>query len=50
MQKHLVVLTTDASKAKFDIYFTKFLLLCYWMAVLVGLPESALVDESGVFP
>jgi quinol-cytochrome oxidoreductase complex cytochrome b subunit len=39
-----------ALKAKFIIFFAKFLLICCWMTLLVELPESALVDESGVSP
>jgi hypothetical protein len=31
----------DASKAKFIISFSKFLLLCYWMILLVRLQESS---------
>jgi hypothetical protein len=30
----------DISKAKFIISFAKFLLICYYTSLLVGLPES----------
>jgi hypothetical protein len=36
-----------ALKAKFIISFTKFLLICYYMALLAGLPVSTLVDKKG---
>jgi hypothetical protein len=32
------------------IIYSKFFLICCDMALLVGLPESALVDKSGAFP
>jgi hypothetical protein len=37
-------------QTKSIIFFAHILSICYQMALLVGLPERALVDESGLFP
>jgi hypothetical protein len=43
--KSLQSVMNYASKAKFIVSFIKFLLICHLTTLLVGLPESALVDE-----
>jgi hypothetical protein len=48
-KKSLQSVNKYASKAKFIISLAKSLLICYEMRLLVGFPDSALVDESGVF-
>jgi hypothetical protein len=39
----------DTLKAKFIIFFAKFLHICYEMALLIGLPESS-VGRIRSFP
>jgi hypothetical protein len=49
-KKSLRIVNKDASKTKFIISFAKFVLICYYMVLLLGLSKRALVGESGVFP
>jgi len=43
-------MSSDNSEGQIHNFLRQFLLICCYMILLVGLPESALVEESGVFP
>jgi hypothetical protein len=50
MLKNSTSTKRDISYTKYIISFAQIFLICYEMALLVRLPESILVNESGLFP